>query len=217
MLERSQSAVDQVIAAVKSAIREARFAPGQRLVETDLMEQLGVSRGPVREALRRLAAEGLVQAERFRGASVLRMSRQQVIELNEIRGALEGFGASLAAVRLDGKGRERLMRLQRQSRSATGSSSYGDYNSAFHRLIWDLSGNRELPESVEHTRLSIFRLQFHSVLLSAAHIARSRADHARIAEAILAGDGGAAEKAMRLHIDNSTQGILQAPPYFFAS
>jgi DNA-binding GntR family transcriptional regulator len=217
MLERSQSAVDQVIAAIKSAIREARFAPGQRLVETDLMAQLGVSRGPVREALRRLAAEGLVQSDRFRGASVLRMSRQQVIELNEIRGALEGFGASLAAVRLDAKGRERLMRLQRQARSATTPSSYGDYNSSFHRLIWELSGNRELPEFVEHTRLSIFRLQFHSVLLSVTHIKRSRADHARIVEAILDGDGSAAEKAMRRHINNSTQGILQAPLHFFAS
>ena len=69
MLERTTSAVDEVILAVKDAIREARYAPGQRLVEPELVREFGVSRGSVREALRRLAAEGLVEWERFRGAS----------------------------------------------------------------------------------------------------------------------------------------------------
>ena len=68
MLDSAPSTVDRVIAAVKDRIRDAQYAPGQRLVEPTLMAELGVSRGSVREALRRLAAEGFVEWERFRGA-----------------------------------------------------------------------------------------------------------------------------------------------------
>lgn len=83
MLERSISTVDQVIDAIKLGIRDARYVPAQRLVEPDLAREYGVSRGSVREALRRLAAEGFVNLERFRGASIIRMSRKQVVDLLE--------------------------------------------------------------------------------------------------------------------------------------
>ena len=69
------SAVDQVMEAVKDGIRQARYVPGQRLVEPDMMRDFAVSRGTVREALRRLAAEGFVQIELYRGASIRKMSR----------------------------------------------------------------------------------------------------------------------------------------------
>ena len=213
MLERSDSAVDRVIVAIKDGIHIGRFVPGQRLIETELTAEFGVSRGSVREALRRLYAEGVVQWERFRGASVLRMSRHQIVELNEIRAALEGFAASLAAVKLDADGRKRLLRLQRRSRP---TADYSEYNRDFHQLIWSLSGNRELPQFVESTKLSIIRLQFDCILLAAEHVRRSREDHARIVDAILKRDGKAAERAMRIHIANSTRGILQAPSHFFA-
>lgn len=217
MLERTPSAVDRVIAAIKNGIHIGQFVPGQRLIETELTAELGVSRGPVREALRRLNAEGVVKWERFRGASVLRMSRQQIVELNEIRAALEGFAANLAAVRLNAKSRERLLRLHRQSRKAVTPSEYGEYNRDFHQLIWLMSGNRELPQFVENTKLSIIRLQFDCILLAPDHIRRSRVDHARIVDAVLERDGKAAERAMRIHIANSSDGILEAPPHFFAS
>ena len=109
------SAVDQVMEAVKDGIRQARYVPGQRLVEPDMMRDFAVSRGTVREALRRLAAEGFVQIELYRGASIRKMSRDEFVELNEIRALLEGYAASLAAQRMS-KG---------ERKSCRSSSSHG--------------------------------------------------------------------------------------------
>jgi DNA-binding GntR family transcriptional regulator len=215
---QAPSAVDQVIAAIERGIQQARFAPGQRLIESELMVELGISRGPVREAFRRLAATGLLQWERFRGVSVIRMTRQQVLDLSEIRGILEGHAASLAAAKIDRQGRAALKSIERVGNSAIeASSSYDEYNVQFHKLILSLSGNKELPSFVERTQFSIFRLQFNTIILSPRHLPRSRADHARIVEAIMDGDSKAAEQAMKRHVNNTTAGILEAPSHFFAA
>jgi len=212
------SAVDQLIGAVKLRVRAGRFVPGQRLVEADLMREFGLSRGPIREALRRLAAEGLVQSEPFRGASIVRMSRRQVVELNEIREVLEGFAAAQAALGIDARGRVALARVERLSGATPGSPSpqYGEYNRQFHALILELGGNRELPAFIDRTRLAIFRLQFSTLLHAAAHIERSRAHHARIVAAILKRDARGAELAMREHVRNTAVGILAAPDDYFS-
>jgi DNA-binding GntR family transcriptional regulator len=217
MLERTTSAVDEVILAVKDAIREARYAPGQRLVEPELVREFGVSRGSVREALRRLAAEGLVEWERFRGASIIRMSRRQVTDFLELREVLEGFGAASAAAKLDADGKSALMKLERtpNARSVI-AANYDAYNNEFHDLILRLSGNRELAGVLNQTRLPIFRLQFNKILLFPDQIRQSREDHTRIVQAILKRDPRAAETAMRDHIRHSAACILSSPGSHFA-
>jgi DNA-binding GntR family transcriptional regulator len=216
MLDSAPSTVDRVIAAVKERIRDAQYSPGQRLVEPILMAELGVSRGSVREALRRLAAEGFVEWERFRGASIIRMSRRQVTDFLELREVLEGFGAASAAARLNEAGRRTLIKLERtpDARSKI-PGKYDDYNNEFHALVLTLSGNQEVAGVLEQTRLPIFRLQFNKILLSPDQISQSRADHTRIVQEILKGDARAAEVAMRDHIRHSAACILAAPLHFF--
>src|SRR6516225_3992284 len=186
MLERTTSAVDEVILAVKDAIREARYAPGQRLVEPELVREFGVSRGSVREALRRLAAEGLVEWERFRGASIIRMSRRQVTDFLELREVLEGFGAASAAAKLDADGKSALMKLERtpNARSVI-AANYDAYNNEFHDLILRLSGTRALAVVLIQTLLPIVPLQFTNILLFPDQILQLRVAHARIVQAIL--------------------------------
>jgi DNA-binding GntR family transcriptional regulator len=216
MLTRTTSAVDQVIAAIELAIREARYAPGQRLIEPELMAELGISRGPIREALRRLAERGLVEWERFRGARVIRMSRRQVVDLTDIRAELEGYAAALAAERIDKKGAATLQKLeQRGTRAVDDSNTYDAYNIEFHALISALSGNQELPDFIDRTRFSIFRLQFNKILLSSKRIPHSRAEHAKIVAAIMDKDKRAAAELMSQHIRNTTKAILEAPDHFF--
>jgi DNA-binding GntR family transcriptional regulator len=217
MLERTTSAVDQVIQAIKDAIREARYAPGQRLIEPELVRDFGVSRGSVREALRRLAAEGLVEWERFRGASIIRMSRRQVTDFLELREVLEAFSAASAAAKLDADGKSALKRLERtpNARSLI-PANYDAYNNEFHDLILWLSGNRELGGVLNQTRLPIFRLQFNKILLFPDQIWQSREDHTRIVQAILKRDPRAAETAMRDHIRHSAACILSSPGSHFA-
>jgi len=217
MLQQAPSTVDQVILEVKAAIREARYAPGQRLIEPELAREFGVSRGSVREALRRLAAEGLVEWERFRGASIIRMSRRQVTDFLELRELLEGFGAASAAARLDADGRRDLAALeQTPGAHSMFPSQYDAYNNEFHDLVLRLSGNRELSGVLNQTRLPIFRLQFNKILLLPDQIRQSRADHTRIVEAILNEDPRGAETAMRDHIRHSAACILGAPRNCFA-
>jgi DNA-binding GntR family transcriptional regulator len=217
MLDRTPSAVDQVILAVKDRIREARYVPGQRLIEPELMREFGVGRGSVREALRRLTAEGFVEWQRFRGASIIRMSRQQVADFLELRELLEGLAASRAASRLDADGAKALTKLEK-SRNAHSliPIEYDTYNNEFHALILRLSGNQELPDVLDRTRLPILRLQFNQILLFPNQIKQSRADHNQIVEAILKEDARGAKRAMRKHIRHSAACILGAPKHYFA-
>ena len=86
-----------MIEAITDGVKDGRYAPGQRLVEADLTAELGVSRGPLREALGRLAAEGVLELEPYRGAVVRRLTREDVEDLFSVREVLEGEAARLAA------------------------------------------------------------------------------------------------------------------------
>jgi len=217
--ELSPSAVDHVILAVKEGIREGTLAPGQRLIELDLARQLQVSRGSVREGLRRLASDGFLEQRPFSGVSVRKMSRREVIELSEIREILEGLAASLAAQRLTRARAQAFAELERKSggKSATAPEHHSLYNKLFHGFIMEASEQNHLPLFLERTQLEIIRLQFQRVLLSQKAITRSRGEHAAIFEAIVDRDPKRAERAMRLHIQNSTKFILEAPDHLFLS
>lgn len=215
--DRNGSTVDQIILAIKQGVARADFLPGQRLVEPSLMVQFGVSRGPVREALRRLTADGLVEWERFRGASIVRMSRQQVREFGEIRAVIEGLAAGRAAARASARNRRAFAKLENIRKRVAGSPmAYDEYNIEFHDLILRLGCNSEIESFVERAKWPIIRLQFANILLSETHIRRSTTEHQKVMMAILNGDQKSAELAMRQHIQNSTQRILQAPDHYFS-
>jgi DNA-binding GntR family transcriptional regulator len=216
-LDIAVSAVDQVMDAIKSGIRQARYVPGQRLVEPDMMRDFDVSRDTVREALRRLAAEGFVQIELYRGASIRKMSRDEFVELNEIRALLEGYAASLAAQRMSKAEREKLVELEQQWDRGAQNLAYAQYNEQFHALIVEASRHKQLPNFVQQAQLSIFRLQFQSILQTPVATRRSRLEHRRVVKAILKGDAGAAESAMRQHIRNSAIVIMGAPDAYFST
>ena len=210
------SAVDQVMEAVKVGIRSARYVPGQRLVEPDMMRDFAVSRGTVREALRRLAAEGFVQIELYRGASIRKMSRREFVELNEIRAVLEGYAAALAAQRMSKAERKKLWELEQQWDRGGAEQTYAEYNERFHALIVAASRHKQLPNFVQQAQLAIFRLQFNSILRTPVATRRSRLEHRRVVKAILKGDAAGAESAMRQHIRNSAAVIMAAPDEFFS-
>ncbi len=216
-IDNGVSAVDQVMEAIKAGIHTARYVPGQRLVEPDMMRDFDVSRGTVREALRRLAAEGFVQIELYRGASIRKMSRNEFVELNEIRALLEGYAASLAAQRMSKSERKKLLELEQQWDRGTQNLAYAQYNEQFHTLIVEASRHKQLPNFVQQAQLSIFRLQFQSILQTPVATRRSRLEHRRIVKAILKGDAAGAESAMRQHIQNSAAVIMGAPDTFFSA
>ena len=204
---------------LKNRVRRGSLAPGQRLVEVDIMQETGASRGRVREALRQLASEGIVIIEAYRGASVRRLSRDDVDQIYRAREALEGAAARLFAERLQPAQLQQVQALQAQMDACESSGdreAYGLLNDRWHALILRACGNSYVEVFVERLRLPIFRLQF-SMFYSGEAMRLSNAGHRKVTSAITAGDGDAAETEMRAHIREGLSAIGDSDDEFFAN
>jgi DNA-binding GntR family transcriptional regulator len=217
------SATSRVVAAVRDGVRDGRFVPGQRLIEADLVRDLGVGRNALREALSRLASDGIVTIEPHRGASIRRLNRDDVAQLYELREVLEGLAARLAAEHIDEPGhRDRLtaaLETMRTVASTAHMPEYIDANMDFHRTIVELSGRPHLERLVSHLQLQTFRIQFRSATARDRTGMRqySMDEHEKLVAAILAADPEAAENTMRTHLRHTGHGIMQLPDSDFAS
>ena len=208
--DKGKSIVDRVIVEFTAALKTGRFVPGQRLPETDLRELVSASRSSIREALRRLAADGLVTFEHQKGARVRRLSRLDTKEIYETRQALEGMAARLAARNVGiGDFRRRLMALEKEYDAAADGSAgrYLGYNEQFHRLIVEMSGNAHLSRFIEQLAIPAFLLLL-QIMVEPPAFQTSRNEHRPIIKAIFAGDEDTAERAMRSHIARTQEHVL---------
>ncbi len=207
MNKKKPTVVEQVVHEIRRRIRDGRVVPGQRLIEAQLTEDLGVSRGPLREALWRLSGEGLVIIEPNKGVSVKRLSREEALDVYNIREMLEGLAARLAAQHINQA--DNLKRLTTAKNSTTklehslDITAYMLANEVFHDTIVVLSGNPQLGDLIAQLRLPLFRIQFKQVLAGAGSTSQSVQDHQDIFDAIKCGDSARAEQAMRRHIRHS--------------
>jgi DNA-binding GntR family transcriptional regulator len=210
--------VDRVFLHLKDGILFGRYAPGQRLIEADLTRDLGVSRGPLREAFRKLTAEGLVESVPNRGAIVRRLSRRETHELFQIRGSLESLAARLAAQRIGLSGvrarfEEAIVPIwSDEPRNA--ALNYLDENRVFHQAVADTSGNEQLAALCRQMQLPLIMFQL-SGALTPETLTRSNEEHRRIAEAILAGDPEGAAGEMQAHLDRALRFADDLPKSIF--
>lgn len=203
---------------LSAAIMSGRFVPGQRLVEAELTTNLGVSRGPVREAFRRLSAEGLIEIVPNRGAVVRRLSMDEALELFEIRTELEALAARRAADNMkDAHVRAAFDAAIAPIWSISTRHSTTDYlqeNQRFHVAIMVASGNSQLVKLHQQLHLSLILAQISSSLSSHV-ISASLNEHRLIASAIRACDAAAADQAIREHLQRA-QGFMRVmPPELF--
>lgn len=209
------TAVEFVVQQVTEDIRKTHYKPGHHLVEAELMRTLAVSRSSVREAMRQLAAAGLVHVERNKGARVREMSAVEVVDLIQVRAVLEGLAARLAATRMEVSEHHAqfhaLMEEMIRSEALKDWDAYHLQNQRFHDLVIALSGNEELERLVGQLRIQTLRVQFYFRLSRFAQAKQSRADHEKIIGAIVDGDGERAERAMRAHILRTIDWILGVP------
>jgi len=203
------SAVERVIAHIQNGIRQGRFAPGQRLVESDLQSTLNVSRGPIREAIRRLAADRVVEIELYKGARVRRISATEIKAIYEIREVLEGLACRLAAQNFK-KTDNRLQKLEKDFEKHFDGTAQGflRYNEDFHKLIVDMSGNAELQQLVENLQVPSFILLV-QIVVNAKSIVEARDEHRPIVAAILKNDPTQAERAMKAHVRSTMRYVLR--------
>ncbi len=212
--------VDQLIEHLRDGILERRYAPGQRLIEADLTHDLRVSRGPLREAFRRLSAEGLLELVPNRGAVVRRLTLKETVELFQIRTALESLAVRLVAENIDRDDNRR--RFEAASAAIWDDTprppgpAYHEENRLFHQTILDLCGNVQLAKVSQQMQLPLIMLQL-SGHMDPAMYADSVKEHRRIATAILAGNADAAEKAMRAHLGRASKLVEDMPLSIFHS
>jgi DNA-binding GntR family transcriptional regulator len=192
---------DQVKSYLTDAILSGVYKPGDRLVETRIAQQLGVSQAPVREAIRELELLGLLKSEPFRGASVRQLSTDELIEIYTVRAALEATAARIASTRLNEDDFARLAELLGKMLAAAATSehrSYAEYNVAFHRVIVEASGNHTLINLWNTLQPSTWTLFF--TMHSGHDIIELAARHRVLIEALRTRDPRRAEQAMQSHL-----------------
>lgn len=214
--KRVKSTVDDVVRFVRQEIREGRLTPGDRLVQEDLSERLSVSRGPVREAFRRLASDGLVELKFNSGASVRVFTRDEVLALEEAREAIEGAAARLAAVRFARSDRQAEFEALNEALSHAANEgaerTFLKLNESFHDVILAIGGNPVLRAFSAQLHTQAIQHQFRAYA-EEDWMPKADAEHREIAEAIRAGDPDAAEAAMRRHlrrVRSITEGLSSA-------
>jgi DNA-binding GntR family transcriptional regulator len=188
--------------ALRTAILDGDYLPGERLVEASLCERFGASRFTIRAALADLAAERLVEVRRNKGAHVRKVSFEEAIEITEVRMALEGLVAARAATLVTDEQASELDEIALLMRRAVKASEfrrYSDLNQRLHRLIQTIARHRTADGIIETMRAQLVRHQYTLSLLP-GRPAASLEQHERIVEAIRARSPRAAEKAMRDHI-----------------
>ncbi|WWQ69224.1 GntR family transcriptional regulator [Streptomyces sp. Q6] len=206
------SQVERTEELIRAGIHAGTYEPDSRLRERDLAEALGVSRVPVREALLRLATEGLVVLEPRRGARVRRLTLRDVEELFDLRLSLEVFAARRAAELVArGVAHDGLRTVMDAAETATlrgDAAGIAAANTAFHAELITMTGNRLLQSSFQPT-LGLMHWLFR--LTGTAHGAhRHCAEHRQICQAIGAGRPGLAEALTFTHIDIRREPVMRA-------
>lgn len=196
--------------ALRQAIQDGNLQPGERLMEIPLAEELGVSRTPIREAIRKLELEGFVVMIPRRGAYVANISLKDITQVFEIRSALEELAAGLAAERITTEEVEVLERMLVEINEHMESKNMDKVVAAdieFHEVLYKASRNEKLAEIVNNLREQTFR--FRSVSMNQpGRLAKTWEEHRQLVEAISAHNATQARKIARLHMEHSEQTLL---------
>lgn len=207
MTDRDKSQGEAAYAQLLAAIREGEFAPGDRLRETDVADRLSLSRTPVREALRRLEADGIVEHRPRLGAVIRRLSHAELVELYEMRIVLERTAAEMAAKHAAAAEIDALRDLN----SAIANSAPAEaaaLNQDFHRGIYLATRNRFLLGSARALNNALM-LMGPTTLADQERIQVVTAQHDDILTAIAAGDVAAAGVAAEVHLQTSLRHRLK--------
>lgn len=181
-------------------VREGRLNPGDRLRETELAERLGVSRTPVREAIRQLEADGIVIHVPRQGATVRSLDYAEVMELYEMRAVLEGTAARLAARAASRIEIEELFDMNRALEQLGNAPEAFTLNRQFHAALLDAAKNRFLARSMVSLQKALMILG-PTTLTEENRARKAVEEHYGVLEALKSRDGALAEAAMRAHIE----------------
>lgn len=203
--EKTGSLEEQVYESLEEEILSGRLGKGQIVTECELAAKLGVSRTPVRGALRRLAEEGLVEITTNRRITVVGVGTEDLVDTYNIRMRLEGLSSRLATERMTDEEKKKLkdfVELSEYYISKNDTEHLGSIDTEFHSMIYRASGNRMLCRILSELHRNIARYR-HLSLSAHGRLKSSVAEHREILNAILAGDSELADSLTSQHIEHA--------------
>jgi DNA-binding GntR family transcriptional regulator len=203
---------DRAYAAMRDRIVTLRLAPGTALREDALMADLGLGRTPLREAVKRLALEGLVEVRPRSGTFVTDIRAADIEHIAELRAELEAQAARLAAKRMDHDLRAAAQRLDAELRAmegTTGIDAYMALDERVHRFVWEAAANPYLLDALERLWALSLRI-WHLVLERVAALPAAVDEQRALLDALLAGDARRAGARMREHVQAFEAEIREA-------
>lgn len=199
---RGERLAEQAYAALRDAILSHQLPPGTRLSVPDMARRLGISRSPAREAIARIAHEGLARVEPNRGAVVSEIRANDLLEIYALREVLEGLACRLATTHISEKQLEDLRAILDEHNgviSAGQLERHYELDQAFHAGIRRIAGNEQLTESLDRLQGQI-RVAMYTTHRSPGGMSQALAEHRIILDALASGKPQAAERAGRDHI-----------------
>lgn len=203
---------DVVFNTLRNAILRGELEPGERLMEIALAQKLGVSRTPIREAIRKLELEGLVVMVPRKGAEVADITEKDLKDVLEVRTALEELAIELAMKHMGEEEYDALVAANDNFFRNSGvndpvKTAGADVN--FHELIYQLTGNNRLIQMLNNLREQMYRYRLEYIKDESVH-KHLYYEHQNIVEAMKTGDVQAAKKAIRIHVVNQEESILRS-------
>lgn len=203
---------DVVFNTLRDAILTGKLVPGERLMENQLADKLGVSRTPVREALRMLELENLVELVPRKGAQVLDMSEKDITNILEVRSALEGLATSVACKKMSKEDLQQLKNLEVDFEKAVAENDvehFVDIDEDFHDLIFAATENDKLISIFRNLRIQLYRYRMAQAKNNETSMSTIVAHHRSIIRAIENHDSEEGASIAQGHIKYQTESILR--------
>lgn len=196
---------NRVCSVLRQAILKGDFKPGERLVQTELADQIGVSRMPIREALRTLELEGLIIMQPHKGAVVRKIKKEDIQEIYELRAILEAMALKKSVNEFKQSDIEELSKLHEIMLQTDSSQKYVEYNAKFHHILVNHCKSSRLLSFIE-TVSNGFALDTPQII--PGQIQKSNKEHAAIVKAIVEGDAEKASEYLSQHIQRTGLELL---------
>lgn len=209
---KSPSLEEMVYLRLEEDILSGKLPRGKALGEVALAKRLGVSRTPIRGALHRLWEDGLVEILPNKGARVLGINAEDLIDIYKIRERLEGLASSLAATRVTKNDLSRLTEVVENAEFSIGNNDVErikELDTVFHSIIYEASGSRFLSRTLSelHKKIKAYRKRSLGV---PGRLEKSAREHREILEAIKAGEASEADRLTSLHVQRALDNMLSA-------
>ena len=201
---------DVVFQTLRQAILKGELQPGERLMEIKLAERLGVSRTPIREAIRKLELEGLVVMIPRKGAAVANITEKDTKDVLEVRRTLEMFAVEVACDRITPEQLEQLKEAAKAFEASNGSMDLiriAETDMHFHEIIYEATHNERLVQMLNNLRENMYRYRI-EYLKDPNYYNSLVAEHQEILDAVENGDKERARVCMRDHIDNQQLAVI---------